>query len=167
MKCPKCGISNAEGATVCECGYAFPGSVESGGARMSAPASLPFYARPVGWLVMAGSLGAAYAGYTVLLGGAPPACDAPEVIELAKHALEGSAPFKVLDEKVEGIDMPGEARYDRDAKKRVCRGMLKMSVRDKTSADLGSQALYWTVEWQNKDKGLIWLQIMGNTDTGK
>jgi len=49
------------------------------------------------------------------------------------------------------IETPGEVSYDKSHQKRVGRAILK----GKNS----SEAVYYTVDWQNRSKGLFWVQI--------
>jgi hypothetical protein len=49
------------------------------------------------------------------------------------------------------ISNPGEMSYDKHQQKRVARAELK--------TNLGSEVIYYTVEWQNRKKGIIWVQI--------
>lgn len=81
-----------------------------------------------------------------------PAVDAPEVVELAQRAINESPAVKLTG--LAGnitIANPGEMSYDKSHQKRVARAELKTS--------LGTEVIYYTVEWQNRSKGIIWVQI--------
>jgi hypothetical protein len=52
------------------------------------------------------------------------------------------------------ISNPGEISYGKQHQKRVARAELK--------THLGSEVIYYTVEWQNRSKGIIWVQIQAH-----
>lgn len=84
-----------------------------------------------------------------------PAVDSPEVIELVEQILTDSPEGKLTgaifgDMKIE---MPAETGYDRKAQKRTARAMLK-------TANMGTVPIYYTVEWHNKKKEEIWVEIL-------
>jgi hypothetical protein len=88
-------------------------------------------------------------GYMV---GSLPACDAPEVIRLAEQAIRESPVIKLTGLQIDGISTPGETGYDAVNEKRTCRGVLKSS--------LGQEVVQYSVDWQNKANGVVWVQIL-------
>jgi len=87
-----------------------------------------------------------------------PACDAPEVTALAKQALSSAPAFKGRFMNFQ-LGIPGETRYRTSpTPKRICRSTLSSTV--------GNEVLFYSVEWQNQKKGIIWVQIMGPRDDG-
>jgi hypothetical protein len=85
-----------------------------------------------------------------------PAVDAPEVVQLAEQIIRGSPAIKVSGGLIGSIAIsnPGEISYDKQHQKRVARAELK--------TNLGSEVIYYTVEWQNRSKGIIWVQIQAH-----
>ncbi len=86
-----------------------------------------------------------------------PACDDPQVQGLAKSALQNAPAFKGRWMNFQ-LGIGGETRYRATPAKRVCRSTLSSTV--------GNETLFYSVEWQNEKKGIIWVQIMGNKDDG-
>ncbi len=82
-----------------------------------------------------------------------PAADAPEVVAVAQRAIEESPAGKLGGALVGPLSITdaAEIRYDSAKQKRTARALLKTK--------LGSETIYYTVEWQNRSKGLIWVQI--------
>jgi hypothetical protein len=82
-----------------------------------------------------------------------PAVDAPEVVALAESAIRESPALKLTAGMVGSITIsnPGEISFDKHLQKRVARAQLM--------TNLGSEVIYYTVEWQNRSKGIIWVQI--------
>lgn len=82
-----------------------------------------------------------------------PAVDAPEVIAIAQRAIEESPAFKLAGSLVGPISISdvGEVSYDRAKQKRIARGIFKTKF--------GSETIFYSVEWQNRSKGIIWVQI--------
>jgi|694.fasta_scaffold140390_3 hypothetical protein len=85
-----------------------------------------------------------------------PAVDAPEVLATAQQAIEESPAGKLTGALVGPIKITdaGEVSYDSGKQKRVARAVLKTK--------LGSEVIYYTVEWQNRSKGIIWVQIQAH-----
>lgn len=87
-----------------------------------------------------------------------PACDDPQVQLLAKQALQTAPAFKGRWMNFQ-LGIGGETRYRTSpTPKRVCRAAL--------SSTMGNETLFYSVEWQNQKKGVIWVAIMGNHDDG-
>jgi len=86
-----------------------------------------------------------------------PACDDPQVQSLAKSALQNAPAFKGRWMNFQ-LGIGGETRYRASPPKRICRSTL--------SSTLGNEILFYSVEWQNQKKNIIWVQIMGNHDDG-
>lgn len=86
-----------------------------------------------------------------------PKCDDPQVQSLVKSALSNAPAFKGRWMNFQ-LGIPGETRYRSKPPKRVCRTSL--------SSTAGSQILFYSVEWQDQKKGVIWVQTMGNRDDG-
>jgi hypothetical protein len=85
-----------------------------------------------------------------------PAVDAPEIVQLAERAIRESPAIKLSGGLIGTITIsnPGEISYDKQHQKRVARAELK--------THLGSEVIYYTVEWQNRSKGIIWVQIQAH-----
>jgi hypothetical protein len=85
-----------------------------------------------------------------------PAVDAPEVIQAAERAIRESPAIKVSGGLLGPITIsnPGEISYEKTQQRRVARAELK--------TNLGSEVIYYTVEWQNRSKGIIWVQIQAH-----
>ena len=81
-----------------------------------------------------------------------PAIDSPEVVALLEKVIRESPSFKIrgFGEGI-SIENPGEVSYDKSHQKRVGRAILK----GKNS----SETIYYTVDWQNRGKGIFWVQI--------
>ena len=81
-----------------------------------------------------------------------PAIDAPEVVALLEKVIRESPSYKIrgFGEGI-SIETPGEVSYDKSHQKRVGRAILK----GKNS----SETIYYTVDWQNRSKGIFWVQI--------
>lgn len=90
--------------------------------------------------------------YWVVNGGRLPSCDAPESVALAERAIRGVPAIQALGIQIVGITMPAEKSYDIAEGRRVCRAMLK--------SDQGEEPVYYTVEWHDEAKGMIWVQIL-------
>jgi hypothetical protein len=99
------------------------------------------------------------AGGAVLIGmqlanyasGSLPACDAPEVMRLAVQIVREAPLIKLSGIEVKGVTNGGEVDYDALGEKRLCRAILQTA--------LGQEAIQYTVEWHDKAKGEIWVQI--------
>jgi Cytochrome c biogenesis factor len=90
--------------------------------------------------------------YGVLSGGSLPSCDAPVTVGLAEKALRESQAIQALGIQIGRITVPVEKSYDTARGRRVCRAILR-SAR-------GEEPLYYTVEWHDEARGLIWVQIL-------
>lgn len=86
-----------------------------------------------------------------------PPCDDAQVKTLAKSALQNAPAFRTRFMNFQ-IGIPGETRFKASPPKRICRAQL--------TSTMGAETLFYTVEWQNQKKGIIWVQIMGNRDDG-
>lgn len=86
-----------------------------------------------------------------------PPCDDPQVQGLAKSALQNAPAFKGRWMNFQ-LGIGGETRYRASPPKRVCRSTL--------SSTAGNEILFYSVEWQNQKKNIIWVQIMGSRDDG-
>jgi hypothetical protein len=94
-------------------------------------------------------IGLVYMNYA---SGSLPACDNAQVMELAGQAVRNAPLVKLSGIQVKSVTDGGEASYDASAEKRTCRAMMETS--------LGQEVLKFTVEWHNKDKGEIFVQIV-------
>ncbi|AVN30064.1 hypothetical protein L1Z01_20850 [Acinetobacter baumannii] len=84
-----------------------------------------------------------------------PACDSPEVTNILKNAITEVPAFKMLGvTNIEIKDIGERPSSTRD--KKICRGSLFLGE------NLGSQVIYYSVDWQNKDKGEFWVQTIPN-----
>ena len=107
----------------------------------------------------AGLLGISIPGVVVVLllaaagflDGQLPTCDSPEVVRTATEAIVNSPGVKALGVGVSGISSPGEISSTPDT--RTCRAILTSS--------LGSEAVTYSVSWQDKTRGIFWVQIIG------
>ena len=85
-----------------------------------------------------------------------PSVDAPEIVQLAERAIRESPAIKLSGGLIGTvvISNPGEISYDKHQQRRVARAELK--------TNLGSEVIYYAVEWQNRSKGIIWVQIQAH-----
>jgi hypothetical protein len=90
--------------------------------------------------------------YISYIKGNLPACDSPEVVSLAEKVIKNSPVIKLLGLQIKSISIPAERSYDPDTEKRICRAILSSSV--------GDEAIQYSVEWHNKDKNMIWVEII-------
>lgn len=84
-----------------------------------------------------------------------PEVDSPEVVALAQRAISESPAIKLTG--LAGnitIANQGEISYDRTNQKRIARAELR--------TNLGTEVIYYTVEWQNRSTGIIWVQIQNH-----
>ena len=84
-----------------------------------------------------------------------PECEAPEVVELTSKILSDSPLVKINEIEFE-VSVPTEVRYEKDTAKRICRAVL--------TSELGTEGIYYSISWQKKDEGLIWIEVYGNED---
>jgi hypothetical protein len=89
----------------------------------------------------------------VYMQGTLPSCDSPDVVKLADTIIKGSPLVKLTGLQVTGLSMVAQKSYDSGTEKRLCRGMI-------TSDFAGTQGIEYSVEWHDKAKGLIWVQIV-------
>lgn len=87
-----------------------------------------------------------------------PSVDAPEVVEAAQKAIRESPGNKRREDSLGTITIsyPGQVRYDWYHQKRMAKANLK--------TNLGTEVIYYSVEWQNRSKGTIWVQIRSQGD---
>jgi hypothetical protein len=104
-------------------------------------------------LVVLGALGAVVIGINLVSysTGSLPACDAPQVVELAKAGAKQSAVFKVSGIQVISVVHAREMVYNPDTEKRTCQAQMETNV--------GEQPLVYSIEWQDKDKGEFWVRV--------
>jgi len=88
------------------------------------------------------------------MAGSLPRCDDPEVVSLAEKVIKNSPIVKITGLNIKGISIPAEKSYDADAEKRVCRAMLNYSEAE------GEESIQYSVEWHDKKKGLIWVEVL-------
>ncbi len=82
-----------------------------------------------------------------------PPCDSPEVTNILKQAITDTPAFKLLGvSNVEIKDISERPSSTKD--KKICRGSLNLGN------ELGSQVIYFSIDWQNKDKGEFWVQTI-------
>jgi hypothetical protein len=86
-----------------------------------------------------------------LVQGTLPACDSPDVVNLAQNIIKDSPLVKLSGLQVTGLTVVAQKSYDPSEEKRVCRG--------KPTHAAGTQGIQYSVEWHDKAKGLIWVQI--------
>ena len=86
-----------------------------------------------------------------------PNCNDKNVVDLANQALGGSLIGMMLSGANNGspvtIQSPTEERYDSESKKRICKAIIKTELG-------GSQKVHYSIEWHDKDKGMIWLEFV-------
>lgn len=83
--------------------------------------------------------------------GSLPACDSPEVVDLATRLIKEDPLVKLSGRDVKGISIPAEVRYDASTKTRICRAQLIYA--------LGEELINYSVQWHDKTKGIIRVQI--------
>ncbi|ADX93460.1 hypothetical protein [Acinetobacter baumannii] len=84
-----------------------------------------------------------------------PACDSPEVTNILKNAIVEAPAYKLLG--LLNVEIKDVAeRPSSTSDKKICRGTLNLGD------NLGSQVIYFSVDWQNKDKGEFWVQTIPN-----
>jgi len=81
-----------------------------------------------------------------------PACDAPEVVDLATQSIKDAPLIKLSGFEVKGLSMPAEVNYNTSTETRLCRAQL--------SHALGNEMIQYAVQWHDKAKGIIYVQIV-------
>lgn len=82
-----------------------------------------------------------------------PTCTDPQVVDILKQAITETPAFKLLGlSNIEVTDI--SERPSSTADKRICRGNMHLGEQ------VGSQVIYYSVDWQNKDKGEFWVQTI-------
>lgn len=98
----------------------------------------------------------AYSSFaTVMQAAQLPNCDDTEVAETLKKAITNSPAYKLLgvsDIEIKDVSERPSSTED----KKICRGSLVLGK------DLGQQVIYFSIDWQNKDKGEFWVQTIPN-----
>jgi hypothetical protein len=99
-------------------------------------------------------VGAAWIGVFLAahMAGSLPDCDSKEVVALTEKVIRDAPLIKLSGLQVKGISIPAERSYDASRESRLCRAML--------SHALGEEGIQYTVEWHDKNKGLIWVQLV-------
>lgn len=90
--------------------------------------------------------------YLTSMGGNLPTCGGPEVVGLAENVVKNAPAIKALGIQSIKITMPAETNYDSASEKRACRAVL--------SSPAGDEAIHYSVEWHDKKKNMIWVEIV-------
>ena len=88
------------------------------------------------------------------ISGDVPACDGREVVALATQSIKDTPLIKLSGFEVKGISFPAEVSYNSSTETRVCRAQLAHA--------LGNEMIQYSVQWHDKAKHLIYVQIIGN-----
>lgn len=91
----------------------------------------------------------------VFVSGDVPACDAPEVVSLATESIREAPLIKLSGFTIDGLSMPAEVEYNTGSETRRCRAQL--------SHALGKEMIEYTVQWHDKAKGIIYVEISGDS----
>lgn len=99
-------------------------------------------------------VGVAWLGALVAsqMAGSLPKCNDKEVVALAEKVIREAPLIKLSGLEVKGIYLPAERSYNSSTETRLCRAMLAHA--------LGEEGIQYTVEWHDKNKGLIWVQMV-------
>lgn len=82
-----------------------------------------------------------------------PNCVDPQVVDILKQAITDTPAFKLLGlSNIEVTDI--SERPSSTADKRICRGNMHLGDQ------IGSQVVYYSIDWQNKEKGEFWVQTI-------
>ncbi len=82
-----------------------------------------------------------------------PDCTDPQAISILKKAITDTPAFKLLGlSNVEISDVSERPTSTTD--KRICRGSMYLGEQ------IGSQVIYFSIDWQNKDKNEYWVQTI-------
>ena len=82
-----------------------------------------------------------------------PDCADPQVLDVLNKAITNTPALKLLGlSNVEIADISERPTSTPD--KRICRGSMSFGT------NLGSQVVYFSIDWQNKDKGEYWVQTI-------
>ena len=91
-------------------------------------------------------------GFVLFGSNSPPSCDSPQIVELAEQAIRDSPLVKLSGVELMGVTSGGQVAHDYFDEKRTCRAILE--------TELGRQAIKYTVEWSDRDRRAIWLEIV-------
>lgn len=81
-----------------------------------------------------------------------PECQSADVLNLVRDIIKRQPAAQVLGIDEVRIHYPAEIRFERhDPPRRVCRAELE--------TDLGREAMIYEVSWQDKAKGIIWVEV--------
>lgn len=82
-----------------------------------------------------------------------PGCSDPQAVDTLKSALTGTPAYKMLGiNQIQITDISERPSTTRD--KRICRASLNLG------SDYGSQVIYYSIDWQNKETGEFWVQTI-------
>lgn len=82
-----------------------------------------------------------------------PNCADPQVISVLKKAITDTPAFKLLG--LSNVDVTDVSeRPSSTADKRICRGNMNLGEH------IGSQVVYYSIDWQNKEKNEFWVQTI-------
>ncbi|ENX33920.1 hypothetical protein F889_02584 [Acinetobacter colistiniresistens] len=82
-----------------------------------------------------------------------PDCADPQAVGILKKAITDTPAFKLLGLSEVSIADISE-RPSSTADKKICRGSINLGEH------VGSQVIYYSIDWQNKDKGEFWVQTI-------
>lgn len=81
-----------------------------------------------------------------------PNCSDQSTINTLKSAISSTPAYKILN--IQNIEINNVSERPSSTKdKKICRASLEIP-------NIGSQVIYYSIDWQNKDKGEIWVQTI-------
>lgn len=89
-----------------------------------------------------------------------PPCPSAEVTNFLAELLADAAANKLRGVTLNEIRIkhPAETRFQKSPPKRFCRAELE--------TELGREPLYYSIEWQQKENAIMWIQIL-ETENGE
>lgn len=83
-----------------------------------------------------------------------PNCSDQQTLDVLKSAITNTPAYKILD--IQNIEISNiSERPSSTNNKKICRASMDIP-------NLGSQVIYYSIDWQNKDKGEFWVQTIGS-----
>lgn len=82
-----------------------------------------------------------------------PDCNDPQAVDTLKSAITDTPVYKMLGmDRIQITDI--SERPSTTSDKRICRASLHLG------SDYGSQVVYYSIDWQNKETGEFWVQTI-------
>lgn len=109
-----------------------------------------------GKAVVLGAVGALwiFLSLTAFMSGDVPACDSPEVTDLAMQAIKDAPVVKLSGLEVKNLSIPAEVNYNASTETRLCRAQLAHA--------LGNEIIQYSVQWHDKANQIIYVEIVGD-----